>query len=97
MSMNESPGEVKPLSLAWLSRPGPFEKEPRTGGQLEVVRDSGSQGEGREDGSHWSQSQGQGEKMKPVDKTRGWKTPGKGEVGGTKILSLMKLIVRTGF
>lgn len=35
--------------------------------------------------------------MKPVDKTRGWKTLRKGEGDGTKILSLMKLIAKTGF
>lgn len=75
---SESPGEVKPLTLARLSRPGPFEEEPSTGSWTAGGgQRPGSQGEGREDGSHWSQSLGQGEKMKPVDKTRGWKTPGK--------------------
>lgn len=39
----ESPGEVKPLTLARLSRPGPFEEEQRLritraeGGRMEVT------------------------------------------------------------
>lgn len=35
-SRSESPGEVKPSTLARLSRPGPFEEEPRTGSRTAV-------------------------------------------------------------
>lgn len=47
---SESPGEVKPSTLARLSRPGPFED---SCGWSET---QDHQGEGSEDGSHWSQS-----------------------------------------